>query len=314
MKKEVLYIFVVFVFCTTLKAQERSGIYLGVNYYSASHTNPYVYVTGNELNPTSVQGFDDKTSQFYIPFGYASYSKEGFSEFSSYALHFLVVGALNLINPNKEYTITTDHTYSGDSWADGYVPVFDDISQTSQYWNYGTNKALEASYVENDLFRFAFATNKLTESIDMPVIAGVQGGVGGLGVHFAEVEKDHEPGDVNNDHSGLVNFNDAVDLYFGANIGYTTELTGHDLALVSVQYDWHYFIKGVSDNSQLKGNRLTVEVTYFPFDVRKGFLKNLFLKAFYKHNSIPYMKKFAEKIETTYTNTTLGLGVSYFIL
>lgn len=305
---------VLIVFCVSVNAQQRSGVYLGIDFFSGSHTNPYVSYSGSEINPTSFKGYSDNTTQFYVPFGYATYSKDGFGEFSSYAMHFLVVGAVNLLNPNKEYKFSTDKTYIGDSYADGYVPVFGDVDQTSSLWNYGPGKGLEASYTETDLFRFVFATNELTSTIKMPFMIGAQGGVGGFGVHFAKVQEGHEPSDVNSDGPGLVNFNDAVDLYFGANIGYGTEIMGEDLALVSLQYDWHYFIKGVEDDSQLKGNRITVELTYFPFSSESGFLSNIFFKGYYRHNSIPYMKKFAESIETTYTNTIVGLGVSYFLL
>jgi hypothetical protein len=300
---------------TIFFAQERSGLYVGVNYNVNTYTNPYVYVTGNQLEPTSVSGFEDNSTNFYFPCGYATYSKAGYSEFSTSAFHYLFVGALNLLNPNKEYTITTDHTYSGDSYADGYVPVLNNVTQnTSQYWNFGNNQGLEASFAEIDLFRMVYSGNFGESLLGLPFMAGFQGGVGNFGVHFARVQEGAEPGDANNDGTGLVNFNDAVDLYFGANVGYVTEIMGDDLAMLVLQYDWHFFIKGVGTETQLKGNRITLELTYFPFGEDEGFLSNLFFKGFYKHNSVPYMKKFADTISTDFSNSSVGIGVSYFLL
>ncbi|MBL1213951.1 MAG: hypothetical protein HND52_11390 [Ignavibacteriae bacterium] len=300
---------------TIIVCQERSGLQIGVQYEMTSHTNPYVFVEGtDQLNPISVKGFEDNTSQVYFPFGYVNYSKKGYSEFSTYAFHMLAVGGMNLLSSNKEYVFTTDKTYSGDSYADGYTPVFDNAGSVgAEYKNFNTNKGLEASFEDLDLVRLVYS-GSLNKVIGVPLMLGAQGGLGNFGVHFAKVQPGHETTELNNDHTGLVNFNETVDLYFGANVGYVTEIFEGDLAMLLVQYDWYYFIKGVPDNSFFDGNKLTVELSYFPFDYRRKFLKNLFFKAFYKTSSVPYMKTFAEKFETDYTFSKIGIGVNYLIL
>jgi len=313
MKYFKLFLVVVSFFITTvaINGQTRSGVLVGLQYESTSHENPYVHVEGsNSLTPTSVTGYSDNTSHFYFPFGYVNYSKNGFSEFSTYALHMLVVGTMNLMNPNKQYEYTTDKTYSGDSYADGYTPIFDNSDQFSV-----GNKGLEASFNDMDLFRMVFASS-MEKFLGLPVLIGGQAGLGNFGVHFAGVQEGHEPSDVNNDYVGLVNFNETADLYFGVNTGYATEIMGADLALLTVQYDWYFFIDGVSQTGEERvfgGNKLTVELIYFPFDAKEDYLSNLFFKAFYKSSTVPYMKEFAEKFPTNYTFTKIGLGVNYLI-
>lgn len=294
----------------------RSGVYLGAEYQMASHTNPYVYYEGSELEPTSYKGFEDKTSQLYFPFGYSVYSPKGYSEFSTSAAHYLLVGAGNLINPNKEYEFNQDHAYKGDSYADGYVPVFDDFAEnTSEYWNLPSGKGIEASYSEVDLFRIIYSGAFLTDLIDLPFLIGVQGGVGNIGVHFARVEEGHEPSDAADDGPGLTAFNELVDLYYGVNVGYATPFTGKDLMVVTVQYDFYYFIKGtVNDEYVHDGNRLTIDAAYFPFENDGSVLGNLFFKVFYKTSTIPYLKKFNEKMPIDYSNSTFGLGVNLYLL
>lgn len=296
-------------------AQERSGLSIGVQYETTSHENPYVFVGGsNAMAPESVTGFSDNTSQFYFPLGYTSYSPKGYSELSTYAFHLLFVGAINLIGSQKQYVYNTDKTYSGDSYADGYTPVFSNSENIGkEYGNFNGNKGLEASFNDLDLFRMVYS-GSMKEAIGIPVMLGLQGGIGNLGVHFAQIEEGHEPSDINNDKTGLVNFNDAADLYFGVNTGYVTQIFNGDLAMLLIQYDWYYFIKGVTDNSKLAGHKLTFELTYFPFDYRKKFLKNLFFKAFLKTSVVPYMKDFADKTPTDYSFTKFGIGVNYFIL
>ncbi|MCF8241208.1 MAG: hypothetical protein K9J16_07465 [Melioribacteraceae bacterium] len=312
--KKILIVLTLFTF--TVIAQTRSGLMVGVQYESTSHTNPYVFVGGTDpLNPLSVQGFSDNTSHVYFPFGYASYSENGYSEFSSYALHELVVGVMNLLNSNKQYKYSTDKTYSGDSWADGYVPVLDGANSVSQQTNSiaGGNFGLEASFLDMDFLRLAYA-GTMQDFLNLPVMLGFQGGVGNFGVHFAKVQEGHEPSEINNDGTGLVNFNEAVDLYFGPSIGYVTQIFPGDLAMLLVQYDWYYFIKGTGDEMRLDGNKLTFELTYFPFDRRKPMLKNLFFKLFYKTSTVPYMKKFADSLPVDYSFSKIGIGVNYFIL
>lgn len=300
----------------SIVAQTRSGLMVGVQYEATSHTNPYVYVGGNDpLNPQSVKGYSDNTSHFYFPFGYVNYSKKGYSEFSTYAFHLLFVGVLNLINPNKEYKYTTNKTYSGDSWADGYSPVLDEADGVYHEYNpYATDHGLEASYVDMDFLRLAFSGN-IDEWIGVPLMIGAQGGIGNFGVHFAKVMDGHEPTELNNDKNGLVNFNETVDLYFGPSIGYVTEIMDDDLAMIQLQYDFYYFIKGTgNDEYRLDGNRFTAELTYFPFDYRQSIWKNLFFKVFYKTSTVPYMKDFADKMPTNYTYSKIGIGINYLIL
>jgi|GEM_PF-2305912 len=303
------------VFINLLSAQSnvRSGLQMGVELRSGTHTNPYVHYSGSELVPTNLIGFEDVTTQVYFPFAWSVYSKDGFSEFSTSAGHLLIVGIANLLNSNKEYKFTTDKAYAGDSYADGYVPVFGDFeANTSQYWGTAPNKGIEASYGESDLFRFIYASNAFTESIKLPVLVGFQGGIGQIGVHFANVQEGSSPTEANTDGPGLTNFNDLTDLYYGANLGFASSITGTDLAVLSVQYDWFYFIKGVEENRG-GGSRLTIEATYFPFE-NEGILGDLFFKAYYKSTTIPYMKKFNEIMPVDYKNSIIGLGVNLFLL
>jgi hypothetical protein len=286
---------------------------LGIQYELTSHTNPYVDVGIDAVN----QGFEDKTSFFYFPFAHSSYSKHAFSEFSTNAFHLLFKGALNLINPNKEYKYTTDKTYSGDSYADGYVPIFDDFEKnTSEYWSVNPHEGIEASFSDTDLLRFAYAASMAESVIGLPIMLGFQGGVGQMGIHFAKVREGHEPSSLNNGAIGITSFNDATDLYFGPSIGYVTEVLGNDLAMLLVQYDWYYFIKGIDDSGEdrmLNGNKLTLELTYFPFDIRDKYLDNLFFKFIYKTSTVPYMKGFSDKISVDYEFTKIGFGINYFI-
>jgi len=311
--KYLIKVFTIIIVLATLptNGQTRSGIVVGVQYESTSHQNPYVFVEGNSASsPISVTEYSDNTSHFYIPFGYSVFSKKGFGEVSSYALHMIVVGTMNLISPSKQYEYSTDKTYSGDSYADGYTPIFDDAGQFSV-----GNKGLEASFNDMDLFRFAFA-GSMEEYISLPILLGGQGGLGNFGVHFAAIQEGHEPSEANNDYVGLVNFNETADLYFGVNTGYASEIIGGDLVILSVQYDWYFFIDGVDqigDERKMEGSKLTVELTYFPFDHQSEYLKNMFIKAFYKSSDVPYMKQFAESIPTNYTFTKIGLGINYLI-
>ena len=292
-------------------SQTRSGLAMGFQYELTSHTNPYVKVENGV-----VQGFEDNTNFLYFPFSYSNYSKNGFSELSTNAFHLLFVGALNLLNPNKQYEYTTDKTYSGDSYADGYVPIFNDFeSNTSEFWNLNPQEGIEASFSDTDLLKLAYA-GSMGKSIGVPVMIGFQGGVGQMGVHFAKVREGSEPSDVNAGAIDVESFNDATDLYFGPSIGYVTELFGNDLAMLIVQYDWYYFIKGIDDSGEdmmLNGNKLTFEFTYFPFDYRESFLKNLHFKFIYKTSSVPFMKKFAETTPTDYDFTKIGLSINYFV-
>ncbi len=312
--KPINILFIILIISTTITtAQERTGVFAGFTYETTSHENPYVFVDGsNAMDPLSVTGFSDNTNHLYFPFGYAAYSDQGYAEFSTYAFHQLFVGALNLLRTN-EYKIGVDKTYSGDSWADGYVPVFNDAGEIgNQYDNFTGNKGLEASFIDMDFLRLVYS-GSIKSYAGIPLMLGFQGGIGNFGVHFAQVEEGHEPSEINNDYTGLVNFNEAVDLYFGINTGYVTEIFEDDLAMLLIQYDWYYFIKGTGDEMRLEGNKLTVELTYFPFDYRKKFLKNIFFKGFYKSSTVPYMKDFAEKFPTDYSFSKIGLGVNYFI-
>lgn len=314
MKKIIMISISIFVLNLFVTAQTRSGLMIGVQYETTSHTNPYVLVGGtNAAAPNSVTGFSDNTSHFYFPFGFANYSTKGYSEFSTYAFHQLLVGVMNLLNSGKDYKFTTNKTYSGDSWADGYVPVFDNANSVFiQNNNNAINYGLEASFIDMDFLRLAYA-GSMKSFLGLPFMLGLQGGVGNFGVHFAKVQEGHEPTELNNDGSGLVNFNETVDLYFGPSLGYVTEIFKGDLAMLLVQYDWYYFIKGSGDENRFDGNRLTVELTYFPFEYESNFLGNMFFKGFYKTSTVPYMKTFAEQIPTDYTFSKIGLGVNYFV-
>lgn len=307
------YIILIIVMLTVNSfSQTRSGLAMGFQYELTSHTNPYVKVENGV-----VQDFEDNTNYLYFPFAYSNYSKKGYSELSTNAFHLLFVGALNLLNPNKEYVYTTDKTYSGDSYADGYVPTFNDFeSNTSQYWGVNPQEGIEASFSDTDLLRLAYAGSMEQSFIGLPIMIGFQGGVGQMGVHFAKVQEGHEPSS-GAPISNIESFNDATDLYFGPSIGYVTELLGNDLAMLLVQYDWYYFIKGIDESGEdmmLNGNKLTFELTYFPFDYRESFLKNIHFKLIYKTSTVPFMKKFAETTPTSYDFTKIGLSVNYFVL
>ncbi|GJQ61871.1 MAG: hypothetical protein SCALA702_09240 [Melioribacteraceae bacterium] len=289
----------------------RWGLLLGVEMQSTSHTNPYVVYQGTEYAPTSYQGFEDNTTHFYFPFGYYAYNEDFYTEFSTSAAHLLIVGIANLLNPNKEYKYTTDKVYIGDSYADGYIPVFNDFEQnTSSEWGLGNGQGIEASYNEQELFRLAFSGS--LKEYYVPISAGVQGGIGKIGVHFANVQEGHEPSPANTDGPGLTNFNDFTHLSYGVNIGKGISITGKDLLYVLAYYDWFYFMDGV-DEAQGGGNRLTIEATYFPFE-NGTFLGNLSFKGYYKNISIPFMKNFNEVLPVDYSNSTIGLGVNLFLL
>lgn len=241
-------------FTSLVYSQERSGIMVGLNFLTTSHENPYVYFSGSETNPQNFKGFGDNTTQFYIPFGYVNYSKNSYSEFSSAALHFLVLGGINLLNPNKEYKFSTDRTFLGDSYADGYIPVFSNfLNNTGPLGTEENGRVIEASYSEIDLLRFVFSSRFIKQ---LPVMFGAQGGIGKFGVHFSWVKDGASPTPANTDGPGVVNFNDGTDLYFGINAGTAIELGKMQLLHFLLQYDWHYFIDGV-EKAQVNGNRIT---------------------------------------------------------
>jgi len=303
-------IVIILIFSSLIYSQERSGLMVGLNFLTTSHENPYVYFSGSETNPQNFKGFSDNTTQLYIPFGYVNYSKDSYSEVSSAALHFLVLGGINLLNPNKAYKASTNKTFTGDSYADGYIPVFSDfLDNTGALGTAESTRVIEASYSEIDLVRAVFSSRFIKQ---LPVMFGAQGGIGKFGVHFSWVKDGSSPTPANTDGPGVVNFNDGTDLYFGVNTGAVVELGRMQLLHFSLQYDWHYFIDGV-EKAQVNGNRITLEASYFPFPDRT-FWGNLFFKAFYKHNNVPYMKKFADAQPVDYSNSTFGLGIQLIIL
>lgn len=289
----------------------RSGLLLGVEMQMTNHTNPYVVYEGTEYAPTSYRGFEDNTTHFYFPFGYYVYNEDLYGEFSTSSAHLLIVGIANLLNPNKEYKYTTDKVYIGDSYADGYIPVFEDFEQnTSSEWGVNSGQGIEASYNEQELFRLAMSGT--LEDYYLPFSAGVQGGIGKIGVHFANVQEGHEPSPANTDGPGLTNFNDFTHLSYGVNVGKGLSITGKDLLYVLAYYDWFYFMDG-TEEPQGGGNRLTIEATYFPFEERT-FLGNVSFKAYYKNITIPYLKNFSKVLPVDYSNSTIGLGVNLFLL
>ena len=311
MKKYIIILILTLSIIST-SAQTRSGLAVGFQYETTSHTNPYV-----KIDNGTFQSFEDKTNFLYFPFNYGNYSKNGFSELSTNAFHLLLVGAVNLISPSKEYVISTDRTYSGDSYADGYIPIFDDFeAQTKQYWGTNSQEGIEASFNDTYLLRYIFAGSLKNTMLGLPVLFGIQGEVGQMGVHFSKVRDGHEPSPIKSAGS-VTGFNDGTVLTFGANTGYVTELLGNDLAIFSIQYDWYYFIKGVSESGEermLNGNKLTFELTYFPFDNRQEYLNNLHFKFLYKTSTVPYMKEFSDTTPIDYEFTKIGLSINYFIL
>lgn len=303
MKKIINLIFIVFLFTNlSLLAQSRSGLAVGYEYFTSSHTNPYVNIDING----NITSYTDVANHYYFPFGWFAYSKKQYAEVSTNAWHLLFVGILNMINPNKTQVVSLDHTYSGDSYADGYVPIFNDFGKNTGLTN------IEASITDQDLLRFVMSG---TTADWLPVMFGVQGGVGKLGVHTSKIEEDHEPSDVEYKTYGLATFNDGTDLYFGVNTGFVTSILNDDLALLSIQYDWYYFIKGTyKDEYQMNGNRLTFELTYFPFNSNSGWLSNLHFKGYYKTTKVPFMRDFSEKYNVDWEYSKIGLSVNYFIL
>lgn len=290
--------------CSLLWSQDRSGLLMGLDFTSTNHTNPYVFVEGtNAYEPEGVKGFKDKTSHFFLPFGYVSYSKAGYGEMTTNAWHLLAVGAYNLMVGNSEYHSPTEGVFHGESYANNFSPVFSDND---------FDETFEVSFIDTDLFNFVFS-GSMAEYIILPITVGFQGSLGNFGVQFANIRKNSEPGNANNDYVGLVNFNKTVHFTYGLNLGYVTSIINDDLAMVLVKYDKYYFIKGVGKEYQGKGNRLQVELTYFPFGEDSPSLSALGFKATYRKSTVPYMKHFSKVIPTDYSFTKIGFGLHYIL-
>ena len=289
----------------------RDGLVMGIDFQTTNYINPYVSYEGQPYEPRNLITYNDKSSFVYFPFGWASYSDQGFGEFSTYAGHLLITGLLNLISPNKEYKYTTDKVYTGDSWADGYVPVFDEFgNQTSDKWPLTPGEGLEGSYAEMDFLRLVFSGRVFRS---FPLTLGGQGGIGSFGVNFAKVREGSEPSLINNDGPGVVNFNKLVDLYYGLNVGWAQELFGGQLVILNAQYDWHFFLKDDNnDEYRREGNRIRVELNWFPFSTDSA-LENIIFNAYYIQNKVPYFKKFNKYIPVTFENKTIAFSIRYLL-
>ncbi len=292
--------------------ETRKGAIVGIDFQTSSYINPYVSFEGQRYEPRNLITYNDKSSFIYFPFGAGFYNRYGFSEFRTYAGHLLIRGLLNLISPNKQYKFTTDKVYEGDSYADDYIPVFDEFgNQTSDKWELQPGEGLEGSYLEMDFLRIVFS-GRIFESF--PLTMGAQGGIGNFGVKFAKIRKDHEPVVVDNDGPGVVNFNERADLYYGLNIGWAQELFGDQLLILNAQYDWHFFLKDDNSNeNERKGNRIRLEVNWFPFS-RDSALGNIIFNAYYIQNKVPYLKEFNKYIPVTFENKTFAVSIRYLMI
>ncbi|MCF8260131.1 MAG: hypothetical protein K9J12_05100 [Melioribacteraceae bacterium] len=284
MFKKILFCSVFLLSFLAVNGQDRQGVFAGFSMYNVSHTNPYINLGGDVVTPTNFVGYEDKTSHKYFTFGWAAYSEKSWGEFSTNALD-LLINPIAFGSENEE----------GQADATGSSPFFDDYeSNVNLFMNSGDQPIFE----ETDLFRIAGGGRLIDE---FPLMLGIQAGLGKFGLNPSE-----------NTGVGFVKFNNTVDMYYGVNLGASLEF-GPVLAMVNAFYDFHFFIKGGSkDGYDNEGNRLTVEATVFPFEAESD-LGRFFIKAFYKQNTVPYLKDWSENYTVEYSNSSVGFSINYFI-
>ncbi len=303
--KRICILLVIVMFCVG-NAQERYGMYAGLEYGVTSHINPYLFHEGTKSTPGFITTYNDQTNRFYIPFGLISYDKSGVYEMSSFALDGLVSMGLALIN---------GHSFgeSGSVETNGITPLLKNIKS-----NLGTKSpygsSIAAEFVEVDWIR-VMSSISLGEllGVNLPVFVGGQTGWGVFGIKHGTLANDilNAP-DPQDNGSGLVSFNYNVELNYGLNLGYRYEFDNDGFLFVSFQYDWRTFLEKAGQDYITQGNRYTAEFTWFPFS-NDGDWGDLFLKTYYRHNAVNYSRKTVEIDKVEYSNTTLGMSINYII-
>jgi len=183
----------------------------------------------------------------------------------------------------------------------------------------GNQSGVEIRYTEMDLLRGVFSTKNPLDLFKLPFFVGGQAGIGAFGILLGQkLDGTHTEDAFDNDGYGLTTFNNTINATYGLNIGYKHNFSRSSYLYVTAQYDWYSFLDGVGFNGAenkviTQGKRLTFEATYFPFNTRSS-LSDVFFKAYYKYNSVNYMARPEEINAVTYTNYTIGLGVSYIFL
>lgn len=258
-------------------AEPVSGLMIGADYNMVSATDPYVSFSGSSVNPTNLQGFSDSTSYIYFPFGYGAYSERGYVELSTYALNMLLGYIAGVLTGHSTY----EQYFQGDQNT-----IFDTRLESDK----------NMFFVDQDLARLVFSGAFIDK---LPLLAGVQLGLGNRGIHPVSGSTGQGP--------GVVAFDDDSAVYAGLNLGVSLNLLGI-LVQGLASYDWYYLLhSGVGD-----GNTTTFEVHLLPFfgsDVGRGFVA----KATYRLGSFDYLKDFATIKPTKYTYSMLTFGVGWVL-